>query len=131
MNREISKALAIVAKKYNKLSKLLGENNPSIKAIKEAKTEYFKALNVVFSLKELALSGKHRVGIGASFETSLELLGVIALQILNRREPPSDLEMKNLESSMKILDSYTQEQVNTAEELTRSIQKSMRNNMTL
>ncbi|HAS8340125.1 TPA: hypothetical protein KD879_004688 [Vibrio parahaemolyticus] len=131
MNREISRALAIVASKYHKLVEQLNKTPPNNGEIKIAKTAFFLALKELFEKKDAALANNHRVDVARDFEDAMEMIAVIAIRILNRREPPSRLEMKSLEGSIQILESHTQEQVDAMEELTRSIQKSIRNRVTL
>lgn len=131
MNREISRALKIVASKYHKLVEQLNKTPPNNMEIKVAKTAFFLALQELFEKKDKLLADNHRVDVAKDFEDALEMIGVIAIRILNRREPPSRLELRSLEGSIKILESHTQEQVDTMEELTRSIQKSIRNRVTL
>ena len=131
MNREISRALKIVASKYHKLVEQLNKTPPNNMEIKVAKTAFFLALKELLEKKDRLLADNHRVDVAKDFEDALEVIVVIALRILNRREPPSRLELKSLEGSIKILESHTQEQVDTMEELTRSIQKSIRNRVTL
>lgn len=131
MNREISRALSNIASKYHALAEQLNKTPPNNGEIKFAKAAFFAALEDLFIKKNKILADNHRVDVGEDFEDAVEMIAVIALRILNRREPPSRLEMRSLEGSIQILESHTQEQVDAMEELTRSIQKSIRNRVTL